>query len=123
MAPVNTTALRLIHVVKSTFLSNKIVVQNLRTIENSFLKQYVRAYSKEFETQPANSFGVPQEIRKKTVQIQKVLLLSEEGKHWIKRNIYIISSINFLQIRKFLFITISKDDSPKKLLLYLLKIF
>ncbi|XP_043473806.1 translation initiation factor IF-3 [Leptopilina heterotoma] len=80
MASLNATAFRLTHVVKSIILSNNTISQHIQTSGNLLRLHNVRVYSNYSHTKPDNVFTKTPEVRKKTVPIAKVVLLSEEGK-------------------------------------------
>ena len=67
----------------SRFLLKSVLNQPVRktgTLENIVLVQNIRVFSNnEGEYKPTHRFGVQEVARKKTIPIQKVLLLSPEG--------------------------------------------
>lgn len=80
MASLNATAFRLTRVANSIILSNNTLSQHIQTSGNLLRLHNVRVYSNYSHTKSDNVFSKTPEVRKKTVPIPKVVLLSEEGK-------------------------------------------
>ncbi|XP_033216715.1 translation initiation factor IF-3, mitochondrial [Belonocnema kinseyi] len=85
MATVCVSSFRLFKFTQTSRLLTKFVlnIPLIKTVnlENIVLVQNIRVFSKdEGEYKPKHRFGTPEVARKKTVPVQKVLLLSSEGK-------------------------------------------
>lgn len=84
MATLCVSSFRLLKFTQTSRLLPKVVlnIPLTRTVnlENIVLVQHIRVFSKdEGEYQPKHRFGTPEVARKKTIPVQKVLLLSPEG--------------------------------------------